>query len=198
MLKKIIYPLVFGIIAAACALFLEVGLTLFPIWSNKETSGISAFLLLIICVEETAKFLFLRQYLNQQDLVRTFPMPALFFGFGFFLADAASFFLGTISGDVSEKGLVLLGFLGVFTVHIATSILLGRSVLGFFRKEKFRPALFLIFALAVHFFYNLFVLSDLPRSLILIYFFVLLGLLGHTIAQNIRENKAADLQSDKY
>lgn len=158
--------IIFGALSAGFALILEgVAISLPGIADSSFTAlsptsfvgdfslAVFGFFVLVALIEETSKYLFLRQYLlrfaaPRPSLDDAWPWVGLVFGGGYAAVEIAL----ALKGDVTPP-LPLLG--GILLLQLATSLALAR-LLRRPRYARFLAALPLILALtAAHTLYNL-------------------------------------------
>jgi RsiW-degrading membrane proteinase PrsW (M82 family) len=166
MLKKIIRPFFFGIVAAAGALFFELTLSSFfsqenflPILSTRTAAPLLA---TFACIEEFFKMIFIWKIAGGIERKKDVLLSALLVGLGFSLTEASLILLnGSFSGSTLYQGLI-----GLAVIHLSTTIFFGLFVIGNRLPRKFAAVIFFLIALFFHLVYNFLIISDAPRFIL--------------------------------
>lgn len=151
--------ILFGILSSCFALILELIVAGAPFVSFVFTETLSFKILLILFgiafIEETSKYIFLRQYASRffttsRAAIGSATILGASFGIGFAIPE-----LFLIQYGMAEAP--ILALLGTASLHIATSIAFAIAILSF-AKNRFSAPILVSAAMLLHTLYNLIIL----------------------------------------
>jgi len=187
---KSLKPFIFGILAAAGALIIELVISnLYFILSGKDVEinyfdKITFFLVIVVLIEESFKYVMLRKSYKEQDRKKQKISTAVIAGLGF--ASVELFFI-YLSMFFNQSSFYFdLGIIGALALHIATTGIIGYLIVS----EKSAGTSLAIktigIAFCLHIIYNLAIIYNLNYLVIysyLIALFLVLVLLSHKYAE---------------
>jgi hypothetical protein len=149
-----------GVLTAVASLFLEISVSiLFPFlsppiddttWASLPFSQILLMLLPLAVIEELMKYIGIRKLWEITDAKASIIFLSLFVGIGFSSVEIAL--------NIVKHGAVLpFPFLGVISIHVATTFLLGLSFLFRNKIQYLVSFVALLLAILLHLGYNLYI-----------------------------------------